>query len=255
MILQSDKLLLYSHGKGIYKMEFFKKYNKFLLLVITIVALCGVLFPLISISVNFFGTTTVDFSLIDVLDSLRGDAPHEIVDLIASHILESDIGRDIVLPFAAYVLALVLIVISIPFNLTNKFKLIKITFVSLAIASIIYAGIGINAMSELIVHFLEDGLADLVGEIAGLLVGDLAGFLVGGLAELLTSLVDFSNILDISLGVGYWITLSTLLLLLVLLIVAKIVDLYTKEDKQHVQGSEELLLNEKLKSQKEMIIM
>ena len=218
-------------------MEFFKKYNKFLLLAITIIALCGIFFPLISISVNFFGTTTMDFGLVDVLDSLRGDAPHEIVDLIAGHVLESEIGRDIVLPFAAYVLAIALIVISIPFNLTNKFKLLKIAFVSVAIASIIYAGIGINTMSELIVHYLEDSLADLIGEITGLLVGDLAGFLVGGLAGLLTSLVDFSNILDINLGIGYWVTLSTLSLLLVLLIVAKIVDLYTKEDKQLVQAS------------------
>ena len=223
-----------------------------MLLAITLIALSGIFFPLISISINFFGTTTMDFGLVDVLDSLRGDAPHEIVDLIAGHILESDIGRDIVLPFAAYVLAIVLIVICVPFNLTNKFKLLKIAFVTVAIASIIYAGIGINTMSELIVTYLEDSLADLIGEIAGLLVGDLAGFLVGGLAGLLTSLVDFSNILDISLGVGYWVTLSTISLLLVLLIVAKIVDLYTKEDEQIVQDSinnEEMPLNESFNNQ------
>jgi len=212
-------------------MKFFKKYNKFILIGIIIIALAGAFFPLLSISINFFGTTTFELGLIDVLQNLRGEAPHEVFELIAGHIIESDIGIDIILPFAAYILAIIFIVITLLFTFTNKFKLLKIAFVSIATILIVYAGVGINTMSEHITYYLEDGLADLIGEIAGFLVGDLAGFLVGGLAGLLTSLMDFSNILDIYLGAGYWITLGALILLLILLIIAKIIDFHTKDDK------------------------
>ena len=213
-------------------MRFFKKYNKFILIGITIVALAGIFFPLASISINFFGTNTFDFSLIDVARNILGGESNDVFDLIAGHILESDIGMDIILPFAAYILAIVLIVITLLFTFTNRFKILKIAFVSIATILIIYAGIGINSMADLVIRYLEGSLADLIGEITGFLVGDLAGFLVGGLAGFLTSLMDFSNILEFDLGVGYWITLSTLILLLVLLIAAKVIDFHTKEDKQ-----------------------
>ena len=213
-------------------MNFFKRYNKFILIGITLIALSGIFFPLATISIHFFGTTTIDFSLTDVLRNLSGEDHHEMFDLIAGHILESDIGIDIILPFAAYILAIILLIITLPFTFTNKFKILKIVFISIATISIIYAGVGINSMSRLVISYLEGGLADLIGEIAGFLAGDLAGFLVGGLAGFLTSLIDFSNILDFNLGLGYWITLSTLILLLVLLIAAKVVDFHWTEDRQ-----------------------
>ena len=232
MILKTTNFYYIRTGVSDLIMKLFKKYNKYILIGLTIIALSGMFFPLVSISFHFFGTTSMDFGIIDIFQNLRGETPHEVFDLIANHILESDIGRDIILPFAAYILAVILIIITLPFTFTNKFKFLKIAFISAAIILIVYAGIGIDTMSGLIIGYLEGGLADLIGEIAGFLVGDLAGFLVGGLAGLLTSLMDFSNILDIYLGSGYWLTLGTLLLTLILLIIAKIIDFHTKEDDQ-----------------------
>jgi len=199
-------------------MYFSKKYNKFILIGITIIALSGTLFPLVNITINLLGTTTFDFGLLDVLRNIGGEPPHEIFDLIAGNFLESDINVDIILPFAAYILALILIIITLLLTFTNKFKVIKIAFVSTSIFLIIFAGIGINALPELLVQYLERNLSDLAGEIAGFFLNDFAGFLIGGLAELLTSLTDFSDILEVNLGLGYWITLSTLFILLIVLI-------------------------------------
>lgn len=205
-------------------MKFLQKYNKYILIGITIIALSGTLFPLASVSIQFFGTTTFNFGLVDVLRNLSGEPPHEIIDLIADNFLESDISMHIILPFVAYILAIILLIITLPLTFTNRFKMVKIAFVSMSISLIIYAGIGINALPGLLIRYLERNLADLIGEIAGFFINDFAGFLIGGFAGFLTSLVDFSNILDINLGLGYWITLGTLLVLLILLIITKIIE-------------------------------
>jgi len=188
-------------------MKLFKKYSKFIKIGTATIALSGIFFPLVNISVHLLGTADISFGLIDILRSLSDEASHEVFDLVTSDILSSDIGMHIFLLFAAYILAIILTVITLILTFTNKLKIVKIAFVSTATILMVYTGIRINALPEVLIYYLEETLVD-----------HLDGFI-----GFLTSIIDFSNIFEINLGLGYWITLSALLLLLMLLIIIKTV--------------------------------
>jgi len=185
-----------------------KKYSKHMGVGMILIALSGIIFPLVNINLHLIGTISISLGLTDMFRNFSGDFFRGAFDLATSDNLLSDAGMNIILPFGAYMLAIILIILTLILTFTNKFKVLKIVFVLTATTLMIYVGIRLIAMPDTLIYSLEEILADFIG----------------GFSGFLTNMVDFSHVLEINLGLGYWITLSTLIILLIFLIVIQIIE-------------------------------
>jgi len=189
-------------------MKSLKKYRSHIEAGIILTALSGIVFPVVNVTLHLIGTINISFGLTDMFRNLRGDFFRDTPYLATSNHPLSGAGMNIIFPFAAYILAIILIVLTLTLTFTKKFRTLKIAFVLTATTLMIYAGIRIIAMPDTLIYYLEEFLVDFIGEFAGFL----------------TAMIDFSHMLEINLGLGYWITLIALLILSILLIATKIIE-------------------------------
>lgn len=175
---------------------------------LAVIALLGIIFPLVHIHIHLLGTTTMSLRVLDMFGNLGSEVPQEALDFAIS----DELAMSIALPIIAYFLAFFLTITTLVLAFTDKLKILKIVFVSIAMTLMIYAGASITSLPNTLSNYLGDFIADLFGDLAGLFA----------------SLLDLSNILEINLGAGYWITLIMLLVMLILLIVTKIIE-YTQK--------------------------
>lgn len=185
-------------------MKLFGKHNKHIVATVIIFALITIIFPLVHIGIHLGATININFGLLDLFRNFD-TLPQDTLDIpMGAAEISEDLALAIALPLLAYFLNLFFIVLTIPFLFTNKLKTLKIVFISMASILMIFVGVRISALPVL--------LNDHVGE---MLTQDFGGF---------AAMLDFSDLLEINLGLGYWLMLMMLLSALVLLIVAKISD-------------------------------
>ena len=240
---------------------------KYLYLLLVIIALIGTLFPLIIISLQLFETTTTSLSIMSFMQNPKDDIITRIAfDLARDNIDFANMSIRIILPLIAYPISIICLILSLILILSNKLKGLVIILVMITSSFLIYFGISIQFLPNVLMNDLNDILisyivsldnlsllGDLLGELGGLDnldgllgnldgLGDIGGILshldgldnvgdIGGLLPHLDGLdnvgnwfsIDLANILEIDLGVGYWITLIASILLLVLLIITSIV--------------------------------
>jgi len=194
-------------------MKSLNKYRNYIEAGIILIALFGITFPLVNITLHLIGTITINFRLTDIFRNSHGDFLNDTFYLTTGDHPLSGVGLHIIVPFAAYILAIILLVVTLALTFTKKFKTLKIAFVLTATTLMIYAGIRIIAMPDTLIYYLEEILADFIGEFAGFL----------------TTMVDFSNTLEVNLGLGYWLTLIALLNLSIFLIVTRIIEYIQKK--------------------------
>lgn len=178
-------------------MNLLVKNSKFPAIFLTVIALIGIMLPLVNIAIHFLGTVNISFSLIDLFSNL-GELPQDTLDLPMGDAGLDDLGLYVAIPFLAYILAILLMIVALPFTFTSKLNGLKATFVSIATGLMIFAGLRIIALPEILSEHLADVLVDMLGDFA--------------------SLIDLSSVLEISLGMGYWLTLICQILLIILFI-------------------------------------
>lgn len=179
-------------------MNSFKTYNKFLPHILTLCALLGIFFPLFDLYIHLIGTISITFTFSDFFQASNRNILNHLPDLTTTTAPASTLNMNIVLPFVAYALVIVLLVVFFALTFANRFKTFKILLLSTAVTLFIYAGIGFNSLPIHLSCELEKTLA----------------YLTNTPFEPLIPFIDFSNIIEINLGVGYWLTLGFLLILL-----------------------------------------
>ena len=199
-------------------MESVKKYSKFIEIALAIFALSGIAFPLINFKMHLIGTINISFSFTDMFRDFSNDVLGDTLDLATSDNLFSGVSMSVILPLISYILAIILIVIILVLTFINKFKTVRIILLSTALPLMLYAGIGINDFPNSLKYELEKFLAYFLDGVPALLMPAID----------LSSAIDFSSIFEINLGIGYWITLCALLMLLIVLIVGNVFD-HTKK--------------------------
>ena len=187
-------------------MGLFKKYHPFIEIALAVFALAGILFPVANLSLHLIGTINISFSFTDLFQNLGGDAFLDTFGLATSDDLFSNVSISVILPLISYMLAILLTVGLLVLTIINKFETLKIIFLAMAILLMFYAGIGMNDFPNSLSGELEQIVAYFLDSFSGLLM----------------PVLDHTDILEINLGAGYWITFCALFMLLIIWIVVKI---------------------------------
>lgn len=178
-------------------MKYLIENRKYLYNFLGLLALAGILFPLISIDINLFGNITIDLNILNLLQNI-GDAGEQMMQNDIAQFLQgnqefSQITRVIILPFGAYLLILVLIIITLVLCFIEKFKSVVNILLISAIALCIYIGFAITVLPLT----LNDALIEMFEN------------------HIFASMINISNIISINLGKGYWLTTVAIVMLLV----------------------------------------
>jgi hypothetical protein len=152
--------------------------------------------PAININIEFLGNSR-DMSLsvktlFENSNSRFGGSDFSQADMFnlsGSNMFEnliSDVRGKLITSVGAYFVTLLLLIISLVFIIIGKFKIAVMSITAIGIALLAYAGNTILSVTEIIISSLEGSL------------GILALF------------INLSNMLQITLGGGYWLTIITL---------------------------------------------
>ena len=162
-------------------------------LVITcILAIIGFFIPTITLQLSFLGINrTINMSLATLFESESpfgegGFAASDLADLFGEIDFMDEIRGVIIRSAIAYSIVLILIVIVLITTLIGKLKRVNMVILTLSILLFIYAGRSILTVPDI----LFDGLDALLGFLA--------------------LFISFRDMLTLSLGNGYWITLATM---------------------------------------------
>jgi hypothetical protein len=186
------------------------KKQKYLHLTLVIIALTGIIFPLINIRLHLIGQVMITFSLTSLLQN--SDIMQSTIDS-ANEANFISMSFHLILPFITYLLSSLLLISSLILIALNKFKSIVIFLSMTTTTLLIYTGISLHSPSNMLIQYLENILVTYID----------------GSNNLFTHLMDFPNLLEIHLGAGYWITLIASATLLIIVVITKII--------QHIKRS------------------
>jgi len=187
------------------------KNKKWIYLGLGLAVLVAALFPLFSLSIEFFGnSTSIEFSLRTLFQNIggsSGDSAFNDLGQLFGQDNQSfgDLAREIILPFGAYLLTLLLVLVATVIAFFEKFKTATTVILVAAVGLITYSGF---AFMNLPVEF-DSAIADVLSS--------------NPLLGLLGSLIDLSGIFSINLGVGYWLTLSFIIAYVVVKLILEFV--------------------------------
>lgn len=190
-------------------MEKLIKYKKWIYLGLGLAVLAAALLPLFNLRIEFLGMdTTIEFSLRTVFQNVGGSS-NEISLGSNLNLGQSNTMSDIIMPFGAYLLALLLIIIGTALVFFDKIKTATTTIIlSVAFGLMIYVGFGLTNLPNVIGY----AITEMIGN--NLLMG------------LFVSMINISEIVTIGLGVGYWL----MIILIVLFVLVKLpLDINSKQ--------------------------
>jgi len=172
-------------------------YRKYIYLTLGLIAIGGVFFPLITLNIDFFGNgTMIEISLLNLFQNIGNPSgqlsPNGMSQFGESNPIFSEIARTIIFPFLAYLLMMLLIIISTIFSIFDKFKVTtNVIFISvLAIA--IYIGFAFTGIPTLLGQSLAEAFE----------------------SNPFISSIDLSNLFNVNLRSGYWQTILSIATLL-----------------------------------------
>jgi len=166
------------------------KYKKWIYLGLGLAVLAVSLLPLFTLNIGIFGnSSSMEFSLRMIFQNIGGSNGNVAFgDLVQFG--HNDFAREIILPFGAYLLTLLLIIIGTVFAFLDKFKTVTSALLVVALGSIVYVGFGFINLPTV----LGDAITDLLGN--------------NPLMGVFASMINISEIVSINLGVGYWLTMA-----------------------------------------------
>lgn len=189
-------------------MEKLIKYKKWIYLGLGLAVLAAALFPLFVLRIDLLGAeASMEFSLrllFENAGSFGGDFP--LAD--AGGFGQNGFAREIVMPFIAYVVMLVFIIIGTVLAFFDKFKMVVTGLLVAALGLAVYLGFAFTGLPSV----LGDMVADMFGN------NSLLGFFV--------SMVDLNEMITVNLGSGYWLTLASIFTV----VVVKFVDVIKHKD-------------------------
>jgi len=172
------------------------KSEKIILVALCLVALIAFLIPAISLETSFMGmSTNTTFGIATIFDSQDNpfagmDMPgiqqrdmRDFLDLFGDDNPFADVGTRLVISVGAYFITAVLLVVFLICTLLGKLTRVSTVLLVIGFALFVYAGYMISTVPE----HMQAAFANLLGFLA--------------------MFIDISNIINISLGIGYWLTL------------------------------------------------
>jgi hypothetical protein len=190
-----------------------KKYinniEKTILTVLCLIGIIGFLFPAFNLNLEIFNnSTTISLSLGTLFentesrfggsDFLQADMFNFSGDNILSDVF-ANFGEKLIRSVGSYFVTLIILIITLIFAIINKFKKTSIVMLAISLIMFVYAGSTILSVVE-----------TLVVEIQSML-----GFIA--------MLIDISEIITVTLGNGYWLTIATITSLLITQIIFYII--------------------------------
>jgi len=182
--------------------------KKLILIILCVIALAGFFLPAMRLNVSFFGLgTSTTFSLATFfnppdnpfgamdLPGLQQRDLRDLIDLSGDDNPFADVGARLVASIGAYFVTFILLVIALVFALMDKLRRASIALLSIAFVLFAYAGYAITTIPAL----MQEAFENFLGFFARLL--------------------DLSNIISITLGIGFWITLAAIACALVMRVI------------------------------------
>ena len=167
--------------------------KKWIFLGLGLAVLVTSLFPLFTLNIEIFGNnSSMEFSLRTIFQNIGssgGDSPFGDLEQFG----QNDFIKEIIMPFGAYLLMLLLIIIGTIFVFFNKFKAVTSALLVVAMGLVVYTGFGLINLPSV----LAGAITDLLGN------NPLMGIIV--------SMIDISEIVSVNLGVGYWLTVTLIM--------------------------------------------
>ena len=174
-------------------MEKLIKHKRWIYLGLGLAVLAATLFPLFALRIDLLGPEiSMEFSLRTLFQNVGGSSgDFPLGDL--GQFGQNDFVRAIIMPFAAYLLMLVLVVIGTVFAFFDKFKVAINVLLVGAVGLAVYVGFGLMNLPAV----FGDAVMEMLGN------NPLMGFFA--------SMLNISEMITINLGVGYWLTLAFLI--------------------------------------------
>ena len=184
--------------------------RQFFIMALCIVALAGFFLPVINVHLSFLEEEhTSGISLITALDrseslldrlDLSGQFDMDETEFLQTldeiHFVDimEDAVRAVTFSASSYIVVLILLFAVFVLAFMGKFALLKIVMLAISLVLLIIAGAVIVTVPELAVDILHDIMEETV--------------------EIFAAFMDISEIIQVKIGVGYWITLCPIAVML-----------------------------------------
>ena len=179
------------------------KNSKYLYLILGVLALLGIFFPLLNVSVDFLGTSNaVEVSVVNLLQNV-GSQQRQMAQaggMMQENPMLPEIGRTIVRPFIAYVVMLIGLVVVTLFLFIQKFKIATNVLLASIIPLCVYVGFAFTSLSTT----LSESLMEVFE------------------SPIFLSMIDLTDLLSVSLGNGFWLTVISIGMLVVVRVVTQV---------------------------------
>jgi hypothetical protein len=190
-----------------------------ILLALCLTALAGYLMPLMSINIDVFDrvSQSMDISIGNIL-SIRSDADSPFGGIDSSESVfsgmlgggegMSEITGKLMISIGLYLVAFILLLVVLVFSEINKLKKTSIAILALSLSFYVYIGFTVSNLAADIIGMLEQRL----------------GFFA--------MLFNLSEMITVSLGNGYWITLAAICCM----VLVKLVQIFQKNNEPRMNS-------------------
>jgi hypothetical protein len=182
-----------------------KKYRvnikKIILIVLCLIGIIGFLLPAINLNIEFFGnsiTTSLSLgTLFENTESRFGGSDlfqADMFDFSGENIFSNiftDVRGKVIRSVGSYFVTLIILIVTFIFVVINKFKKTSIVMLAVSLILFVYAGRTILSVVEILLLEIQSML----------------GFIA--------VLIDISEMITVTLGNGYWLTIVTIISLII----------------------------------------